>query len=664
MEDIAAALRTAVTNALHDPTSDEHASSDPSNISSLSGSLPSDRRKLWSHITSVESIAETLRHLMETAQCVEDAVAHVEAGLFYLCNDAEEQRDSNDGNQDGSLMDLLVTVLTSVPTTLWQRQHKLECSGDSTVEEHHFLPSMEDVCFNAASISADIILKYVMGNDGTHLLLGSLEETHVDQMMVQVLSICDAMHTHGMRVTFVLPILKIVNSLIGNRHVERTLFDSSKFVGNFENDSPHSVFHISAKDTLRLIQTLLRNVLFESMPSILEVPSSLREEMTSQVGLFTAYLLEHFAEMSLIETGHVSFKECPGLFHLWANSVNEHMTRRLNDHDAKDVPDLISQLQVENIQSALELVQRAESVIAALISDEKNQEKQGSIEGGVAAVVTSLRNVIMAVIVTEVMEKLGLESDPQVHVIFHPLIIAFARFTASGIREAAILSRQTSVGQEGDGMAHFADDLLLRMCGTTLGIDFLKHCDDVKRDDVLTIALLRALDSSCIPGKGKFLLDIAADLALTEGKGQSDCGPSAKRRCYSHIHGHTPFWMDGSHRSNVENCTPSQREMADILIMCMTMSLSCNHEDVDMTLVDQASCIASSLMKSGQNNEEHTLDPLNPWHSLNISSLKELSFKLENSHSASREELVTDDILSYSSSVPCSLDTRAANLSI
>ena len=69
-------------------------------------------------------------------------------------------------------------------------------------------------------------------------------------------------------------------------------------------------------------------------------------------------------------------------------------------------------------------------------------------------------------------------------------------------------------------------------------------------------------------------------------------------------------------------------------------------------------------MLSDQNNAQHALDPLNPWHSLNIDSLKESISKLENSQSTLPEELGTDSILSYSSSVPRSLDTGAANLSI
>ena len=42
----------------------------------------------------------------------------------------------------------------------------------------------------------------------------------------------------------------------------------------------------------------------------------------------------------------------------------------------------------------------------------------------------------IAVSVTEVMEKLGLEFDPGIHVIFHPLIVSFSTFVTSGLQEA------------------------------------------------------------------------------------------------------------------------------------------------------------------------------------------------------------------------------------
>ncbi|KAL7516951.1 hypothetical protein ACHAWX_001921 [Stephanocyclus meneghinianus] len=667
MQELTHALRTAVANALHDPTSDDHASSDPSNISSLSGSLPSDRRKLWSHITSVKSIAEARRHLMEAAHCVEGAVGDIEAGIFHCYDGADAQGvevDANDGDQDGALIDLLVSILTLVPSTLLQRQHKLECMGDTTVEErHHYLSSIEHVCFSAASISADVILKYVVGNDDVQFL-GSLGENHVDQMMEHLLSLCDTMCTHDMGGTILLPIVRILNALTENRHMERILFDNTIYVGDFEYDSPPSLFHISAKDTLRLIRALSKRVVFESTPNSLDVSASLRVEMTSHVGLFTAYLLDHFADVALAEIGHTSFKECPSLFVLWANGANEHMARRLNDDDAMDVCELISRLQIESIQSALEMVERAESIVSTFISDEANQDKEGSIEGCVAAVHDCLRTVTMAVISTETIEKLGLESDPEVHVIFHPLIVAFASFTAAGTREAVLLSRRTLVGQEGEGLTHLADDLLLRICGTTIGMDFLQHCDNGKRDEVLTIALLRALDSSCVSGKGKFLLDIASHLAQPAGEDQSHPELQAKRRCYSHIDRQPPSFMDSSHGKNFENRTTYQREMVDVLIMCMTMSQSSHHESVDMSSVGQTSCIASSLMMTGQDNRHHTIDPLNPWHSLNIDSLKEFVCKLENSPSASDEELGIDVIRSYSASVPFCLETEAANLGI
>jgi hypothetical protein len=90
------------------------------------------------------------------------------------------------------------------------------------------------------------------------------------------------------------------------------------------------------------------------------------------------------------------------------------------------------------------------------------------------------------------------------------------------------------------------------------------------------------------------------------------------------------------------------------MILCMTLSQSDIDEGIDRSSMDQISCIASSLMP--QVEKQQVLDPLNPWHSLNINPLKELMSRLE----TSQGEPATDAIVSYSLAVPSCFATRGS----
>jgi hypothetical protein len=116
--------------------------------------------------------------------------------------------------------------------------------------------------------------------------------------------------------------------------------------------------------------------------------------------------------------------------------------------------------------------------------------------------------------------------------------------------------------------------------------------------------------------------------------------------------------MDMSGSSGTDDCTKDQRDLAEVLIMCMTLSQSYHEGGMDKTAVEESSCIASSLI-TDRDSTNVVLDPLNPWHSLNVTSLKELTSTLE--ISADDE---TDAISSYVLSVPSCLNTRATNNSI
>jgi hypothetical protein len=50
-------------------------------------------------------------------------------------------------------------------------------------------------------------------------------------------------------------------------------------------------------------------------------------------------------------------------FEVWADASNEHMERNLNDDEVSNIPTLLSQYHVQSIESALELLESAESLM-------------------------------------------------------------------------------------------------------------------------------------------------------------------------------------------------------------------------------------------------------------------------------------------------------------
>ena len=574
---------------------------------------------------------------MEIAFGVERAVNDVDAALCQ-----EQWGVMVEGGQN-DLIDLLVAVMTSVPNTLLQKLYKLESSGDGmdAQQQHHHqqhFSSMEEICFNSACISSDVMIKHVIDGDD----FDSLGESHVQELVEQVISFCEG---EGIGMNILYPIIQLLNTVADQRQIERTLFEQGYVGQDFEYHDPRSLFNMCAKDTLRLFRMLLR--LMESEMSTFQ---------SSQVGFFASYLLVHFADTALIESGHSTFQECQDLFRVWADGVNEHMTRRLTENDAGVILDSILQFQIDSIQAALQLIERTDRMISALASDEgmNDEANSGNSDECIAAVQDSIRRVSMSVSVTEVMERLGIEPDPEIHVIFHPLIVNFADFVALGLQDAHLIG----FGQEGQALSHMADDLLIRICHTSIGIDFLKHCDDVKRDEVFAVAILRALSSGCIAGKGKFLLEMASNSAQ-EAEVNPNSKPLAKRQCHSGFHGKPSL---GSFlRTDTTSSSKAQHDMTDIMTLCMTLSQSYFDEGMDRSSVDQTACIASSLMSSDQNTKHQVLDPLNPWHSLNVNFMKELSSRLEK---GSQDEHGNCAISSYSSALPSCFDTSAASLSI
>lgn len=619
MEEALTNLRTVINTALNEDPPDVETSSDPSNISSLSGSC---RKSL-----PRQKLEEERGRLIEIALGIERCLTELE-GL--LCqSDGLLQHHDLDGND--TVVDLLVAVLTSVPNALLQRLYKLEYSGEGA---GHHMASMEDISFNSACISSHVIVKHILDGD----VLISLGESHVEDLVEQISTICEG---EGMGMNIMYPIVQLLNTVSDQRRVEKSLFEKGYVGQDFEYHNPPSLFHMSAKETLRLFQMMLR---------VMEVEAN--SFQSSHVGLFAAHLLEHFADMTMIETGHSSFDDCQDLFNAWVRGADEHMAKRLSDNDSVAVLELITQFQIHTIQMALQLIERADMMVASMSTD-LNEEKESNIQDCIGLVHDSMRHVSMSVSVTEVMEKLGLEFDPEIHIIFHPLIVNFATFVATCLQDAFV-SQHLSLGHEGQGISHLADDLLLRICCTSIGTDFIKQSRDGRSDEVLSIAVLRALSSGSITGGGKFLLNIAADRAQNAAPCTSS-EPLTKRQCCGNFGKYS--YLDRSNETDTETNAQPQRDMADLMLLCMTFTQSHLVEALDRSSMDQASCIAASLM-TAQDNKQQVLDPLNPWHSLNINPLKELTSRLE----GSQEDPGTDLIAAYSSAVPVCFDTRAANL--
>jgi hypothetical protein len=619
MEEAITNLRTVINTALNEDPPDVETSSDPSNISSLSGSC---RKSL-----PRQKLEEERGRLIEIALGVERCLTELE-GL--LCqSDGLLQHHDLDGN--ATVVDLLVAVLISVPNALLQRLYKVEYSGEG-VGRH--IASMEDICFNSACISFHVIVKYILDGD----VLISLRESHVEDLVEQITTLCEG---EGMGMNIMYLIVQLLNTVSDQRQVERALFEKGYVGQDFEYHAPPSLFHMSAKETLRLFQMMLR---------VMEIEAN--SIQSSHVGLFASHLLEHFSDMAMSETGYSSIDDCQHLFNVWVGGTDEHMAKRLSDDDAVAVFNSITQFQIDTIQTSLQLIERADMMVASVSSRDLNDGNESNIQDCLGLIHDSMRHVSMSVSITEVMEKLSLEFDPEIDIIFHPLIVNFASFVATCLQDATV-SQHLSLEHEGQGIHHLADDLLVRICCTTIGTDFIRQSRDGRSDEVLSIAVLRALSSGSISGKGKFLLNIAADRAQNAEACNSE--PWPKRQCQRNI-GNFSYLDRSSNATDTESNAQTQRDMTDLIMLCMTFTQSNLVEYLDHSSMDQASCIASSMMTT-QNNKQEALDPLNPWHSLNINPLKELTSRLDSSH----DESGTDSIAAYSSAVPVCFNTKAAN---
>ena len=124
------------------------------------------------------------------------------------------------------------------------------------------------------------------------------------------------------------PIISILNSLSRGRDISRAISEREQNSGNDENISLFSC--VPCELALQLIHTLMYRYLCDIEDENVDASSS--------VGYVIGYLLEHFVKIIREEMGNNASSR---LFDSWADSADEHMVRRLNDEEVKDVHTLL-----------------------------------------------------------------------------------------------------------------------------------------------------------------------------------------------------------------------------------------------------------------------------------------------------------------------------------
>ncbi|KAL9189050.1 hypothetical protein ACHAXT_011540 [Thalassiosira profunda] len=707
MEEAAAELRAAVDLALnlepacnglvgdellHHDIHAHHGSSEPSYISSLSGSLPSERsgaalaasrrRNYYAAHGGREgegsdgsgSRQAWRRRRLEVAARLENAVSNCEVAVYNLCNDgvpSQVNELGGDGHELGTdancandIVDQLVAVLTSVPRSLLQQPTSVGEGVHSPQEEEEYLASLEQIYFNTTCGASDVIRRYFL-NPMPHVdsLPMLLEDRHILGMVDEVMHLCEADQSTGVWPINVDPLVGILNSLSEGMHVERAMQEREGCADVAEDGYQSQFADLSSKDALRLVHTLVYRYLCEKEQ---EHEGS---AVSSQICYFASHLLAHFASMAADETGRNSSEEhTAGLFEAWADGIDEQMERRLNDEEAREVYDLVVRYHVGSIQSALHSIEIAESLVSDAISNSEENVGIGddTVEAFVAALQDAIRQMATVVTTTEAMERLNLQHDPEIHLIFYPLIMRLARFNASCLHDAMILLRKTCGGtNDCEELSILADDLLFRVCRVSVGLDFLRRSTETgEEEEVLAISLLRAMDSQCIVGKAGFLLDIAADRARMEDEEEAaNDAPESKRQRYSLARfgsGQLPppnrlCKADGS--SNEER----RGETTEIILACLALSRPVSVEAPNPSSVRHASSVASALMFSNgeEGVAEDVLDPLNPWHTLQVKPLQKLVDTADSSHDDDEGVLPSESLRAFAQSMPHLSDTNS-----
>eukprot|EP00577_Skeletonema_sp_RCC1716_P009525 CAMPEP_0113422040 /NCGR_PEP_ID=MMETSP0013_2-20120614/28239_1 /TAXON_ID=2843 ORGANISM="Skeletonema costatum, Strain 1716" /NCGR_SAMPLE_ID=MMETSP0013_2 /ASSEMBLY_ACC=CAM_ASM_000158 /LENGTH=664 /DNA_ID=CAMNT_0000309739 /DNA_START=1 /DNA_END=1993 /DNA_ORIENTATION=+ /assembly_acc=CAM_ASM_000158 len=627
----------------------ESSSTTESRISSLSGSMIEqsqrsssalNRLKLSLHNNSAgddlnggnngnESVPSSTwqRHCLSTAKNVEHALSNYELALSSVHNGGRGEPIYFIGNEDGShqqsIVDLLVAVLTSVNRHLMQQcgKHYLNGMMGSSASSSNFVTSMEQLCFTAACISANMLMKWFCQSDNFTHDIPLLEVRHVDEMIEEVAVASE----DDLLSQFVEPIVTVVNSTLERQRIASSTYDE-------EGDIIFS--NLSAKDELLLATSLMQRF-------ICQPQDNAEVETSSHISLFISSLLENF-RLVLAEAGS-------GQFEAWADTYNEYMERNLNDNEMANIPALVSQYHVLGIESALALLENAESLV------ESSGESE-NVESIITTVQDTIRASMIAISTTETMENLGMTQNPQIQVIFDPFIVAFTKFILSGLQKALDILRRFNCSHDIEGICNIADDLLFRLCCTINGLEFFKSGGSGEEEEILALVLLRAMSAGCIQSKAKALLDLAAT---------NSAEVSSKRQRFNSS---LSFSGGGGKPSSLGSLQKdaSSGSMIDVLLCCLSLSQS-GHVTAERSHIKEVSCITSALMFSDAPTEEVSedsgvtvVDPLNPWHSLQLKPLIQLMEDENSSPNSNESAPMMESLIAYTSSLPPCADISSA----
>lgn len=569
------------------------------------------------------------RHCLSTAKNVENALSNYELALLSM--DKVGRGDPiyfiGNGSHQTSIVDLLVAALTSVIRHLMKQcgnHHHRNGMMGSTTSNTNF--AMEQSCFTASCISANMLMKWFCHSDTFNHDIPLLEERHIGEMIEEV-AIASA---DDLLSQFVEPIVTVVNSA-----VERQRICDGE--GYFFPD-------LSAKDGLLLATSLVQRFICQPLDNT-EI------ETSSHISLFVSTLLEHF-HLVLAEAGREKFES-------WADAFNEYMERNLNDEEIANIPALVSQYHVQGIETALALLENVESLI-------ESSEESGNVEGIVVTVQDTIRAIMIATSTTETMESLGIEQNPEIRVLFGPLVASFIKFILSGLQQALDVLRKINCSHDIEGICIIVDDLLFRLCCTTSCLEFFKSGGTGEEEEALVVVLLRAMSAGCIQSKAKALLDLAAESARNVGQDDrpSSAEVSSKRQKFN-----SSLSYGGDKASSLgvlQNNAPNGSTMIDAILCCLSLSQrDRGHTTVEQSHIEEVSCITSALMFSDASTEEVSndgvgmltslspVDPLNPWHSLQLKPIMQL---VEDEHSSNNDEStpMMESLIAYTSALsPC-----------
>lgn len=581
------------------------------------------------------------RHCLSTAKNVEHALSNYELALSSVHNGGGEAIyfiGNEDGSNQASIVDLLVAVLTSVTRHMMQqcdKQYHNDMKMGSTASNTNFVTSMEQCCFTAACISANMLMKWFCQSDNFTNDIPLLEERHVDEMIEEVAVASE----DDLLSQFVEPIVTVVNSMLERHRIVSSLYDEKEGC-IFSN--------LSAKDGLLLATSLMQR--FVCRPA-----DNSEIEASSHISLFISSLLEHF---------HVVLAGADrGQFGEWADAYNEYMERNLNDNEMANIPTLISQYHVLGIESALTLLENAESLI-----DSSGESKD--MESIVVTVQDTIRACMIAISTTETMEHLGMMQNPQIRVIFDPLVVSFTKFTLSGLQKALDVLRRFNCSHDIEDICNIADDLLFRLCCTTNGLEFFNTAGSGEEEEILAFVLLRATSAGCIQSKAKALLDLAAESArkFSQDKKSSSAEISSKRPRFNSSLPTTAFGTGKPPSTGSLQMNAPSGSMIDVLLCCLSVSQS-GHIPAEHSHIKEVSCITSALMFSDAPTEEASedsyvtvLDPLNPWHTLQLKPLTQLMEDENSSPQSNESSLMAESLIAYTAALPPCVDIASSAL--